>query len=212
MGPTGKRVFRPVQIILPIVLLASAGVASHYASRFIALHFPGRPRPADLLFQSLPYVSAAQYTSDIAVYSALLILAFYSLRYAREEMPRIVTMISVMYLLRAAMIILTPLASAHGDGSMFGFVPYVQNGMWPSGHTADTFLCFLLINASKAPGLRRLTGAMVVVQCVSLILARGHYSIDVVGGLLLSYFVFHEWMDGRLMNPLKRIVEPTDAV
>jgi membrane-associated phospholipid phosphatase len=42
-------------------------------------------------------------------------------------------------------------------------------------------------------------------QGAGLVLAHGHYSIDVVGGLLLAYFVVTVWQHGRLFEPIKRL-------
>ena len=47
--------------------------------------------------------------------------------------------------------------------------------------------------------------SMVVLMSAGLVLAQGHYSIDVVGGLLLAYFVVHTWRCGRLFEPLSRV-------
>ena len=41
-----------------------------------------------------------------------------------------------------------------------------------------------------------------------LILAHGHYSIDVIGGLLLSYFVATVWQRGDLFRPITRFTGP----
>lgn len=208
MRSTGLQVRR---LALPALMLLAAAAASHAASRFIDAGFPNRPEPADLLFETLPYVDAAQYASDLAVFTAIALLAYYGVTKVRTEIPRMMAVFASMYLLRASMIVLTPLAPAHGEGVKFGFVPYIQNGMWPSGHTGATLLCFLLVDGDRAPCLKRTTLALAVIEWVSLLLARGHYSIDIIGGLLLSYFVYHEWTHGRLFNPVKRLVEGPGA-
>jgi hypothetical protein len=43
-------------------------------------------------------------------------------------------------------------------------------------------------------------------EWITLLLAHGHYSIDIAGGVLLAYFVFHEWNSGSVFGPLKRLV------
>lgn len=209
MSTAEKRVLKPVNVAVPAAMLIAGATASHAASRFIDSRFPDRPFPGDLLFEVLPYVDLGQYVSDLAVFAAILMLAYYGLTRARLEIPKMMSVFATMYLLRAAMITLTPLAPAHGRGASFGFVPYIQNGMWPSGHTAATLLCFLLIDRKAAPRLKSAAAILVVVEGASLLLARGHYSIDILGGLLLAYFVFHEWTAGRLFNPVKRVVEPS---
>lgn len=200
---------QPGRIVIPSALLALAATSSHFASRFIDIWSPERPTPRDLLFEHLPYVDIAQYVSDIAVFSAIALLAYYAWTRSRQEIPKAISAFAIMYLLRSAMIVLTPLSAAHGSGAAFGFIPYVQNGMWPSGHTGATLLAFLLIDAGKAPNMRRLALGLGIVEWASLLLARGHYSIDIIGGLLLSYFVYHEWTYGHLFDALKRRIEPS---
>ena len=161
--------------------------------------------PSDLLLDALPHVNAAQYVADGAVILAYVLLAVYVGWRAVDRLPRVVSVIAIMYLLRSALIVLTPLASPHGAGP-WGILP-PQNGMFPSGHAAAVLLCFLLVEHDRAPGLRRLMLALAVTEWGALLLARGHYSIDVAGGLLLAYFVWREWTDGRLLAPLRRLVE-----
>lgn len=195
-------------IALPAALLVAGVSASIVASRYIGVAFPLRPEPADLLFEVLPYVPFAEYTADAAVVSAILMLVYYAIRRAPARLPRMLSVFALMYLLRAVMIVLTPLAAPYGVEQPFGFMPMIQNGMWPSGHAAATMLCVLLIDRRRAPWLSRAALVFAVAEWVSLLLARGHYSIDIIGGLLLAYFVYHEWVCGRLFNPLKRLVEP----
>ncbi|NTW29407.1 MAG: phosphatase PAP2 family protein [Coriobacteriia bacterium] len=177
---------------------------SFLMSAFIAGHFPDRPTPRDLLFETLPYFDTCQYTTDIALFSAIALAAFYSLRTVPEKFPSFLAMFGTMYTLRALIMVLTPLASAHGNGERFGLVPLIQNGMFPSGHAACALLCFLIIDPKLAPNLRRIVLALACITWLSLLLSHSHYSIDIVGGPLLSYFVWREWTVGTLLNPLKR--------
>lgn len=48
---------------------------------------------------------------------------------------------------------------------------------------------------------------LVAVECVTPLLWHGHYSIDIIGGLLLSYVIYHEYAEGTWFNWLKRLVE-----
>jgi membrane-associated phospholipid phosphatase len=112
----------------------------------------------------------------------------------------------LMYLIRSVLMLLTPLASSHGNGALFGLLPLVQNGMFPSGHAGAAFLCYLLVDAKRAPGIRRALLWLAFAEWITLLLAHGHYSIDIAGGVLLAYFVFHEWNSGSVFGPLKRLV------
>lgn len=185
------------------VLAAVAVACSRAASWFIAARFPDRPMPRDLLLDALPYVSASQYVADAAVLLAMALLAVHLWRAAPRELPGVVTAFALAYLLRAALIVLTPLASPHGGGA-FGFMPS-QVGMFPSGHSANVLLCVLFARADRSRAFKGVVTALACTEWVALLLSRGHYSIDIAGGLLLAYFIWTEWTRGRLFEPLRRL-------
>ncbi|MHB1451695.1 MAG: phosphatase PAP2-related protein [Coriobacteriia bacterium] len=190
--------------LVSVGLLAAAGVASRYSNWLILERFPDRPYPRDLLFELLPYVSWTRYLTVIALVIGFSLFLYYALRYEPGRIPAFTAIFALMYLFRAAMIVLTPLGSAQGEGP---FVFSVQQyGMFPSGHMAAVLILVLLTSASRAPALHRVQILLATLELTGLILAHGHYSIDVVGGMLLAYFVVHVWTEGRLFDPLKRLI------
>lgn len=185
-----------------LLLMGVAGAASLGGNRVIIGGFPDRPMPRDLLFELLPFVSEIRYLSAAALAVAFVLFAYYALRVAPEELPEFVAVIALMYLLRAGLMVLTPLASAHGEGPfVFSLIQY---GMFPSGHFAVAVLLARLTDRQRAPRLKLALALLAVAEATSLLLAHGHYSIDIAGGFLLAYFVEREWRDGRLFGPLKR--------
>lgn len=188
--------------LVSLTLLAAVGVATLYGNRLILERFADRPYPRDLLFELLPYVGWTRYLTVVALVIGFSLFLYYALRYEPGRIPAFTAIFALMYLFRAAMIVLTPLGSAQGEGA---FVFSVQQyGMFPSGHMAASLILVLLTSAARSPVLHRVQTLLAVLQLAGLVLARGHYSIDVVGGLLLAYFVVHVWTDGRLFDPLKR--------
>lgn len=185
---------------------------SGWASDLIAADFPERPQPADLLLRNLPYLPSVGRLVDLfAVIATLLVLAHYA-RKRFDEIPEAVALFGFAVLLRSIAVPLTPLASPHAGmvstgvfaGSQ-GLFPG-QNGMFPSGHSANVLMCYLLIDGEQDPWLRGTALVLCVAEWVALLLSRMHYSIDIVGGLLIAYFVFTEWKRGRLFDPIKRLV------
>ncbi len=187
-----------------LLLVAAAAVASLGGNAFITARHADRPAPRDTLFELLPYVSGARYAVAAALVVGLVAFLAYTILSVPEQLPRTLSVFSVMYILRAGLMVLTPLADAQGAGA-FVF-PIVQHGMFPSGHVAMALLFVLLTDGARAPWLRRMFIALAVVVGAGLLLAHGHYSIDVAGGLLLAYFCEREWSRGALFNPLKRAV------
>jgi hypothetical protein len=73
-----------------------------------------------------------------------------------------------------------------GSDPLFnGFSKY-ELGVYPSGHTGHVFLMYLLVNDRN---YKRIIMACLVTVIVALFLARGHYSIDILSGLLFSYAI-----------------------
>lgn len=179
-----------------------AAVSTWLANELIVGSFADAPRPADLLFELLPYVGPARWLTVASLAAGVGVFLWAGFRTAPSRMPAAAAAIALMYLIRAGMIALTPLAPAYGEG-IFVF-PQEQFGTFPSGHTALLTLLALLVPDDQ-PRLRRFHWAMVAVMIAGLLLAHGHYSIDIVGGLLLAYFVATVWRTGRLFAPIARI-------
>ncbi len=81
-----------------------------------------------------------------------------------------------------------------------------QHGMFPSGHTYLTAVIFFLIDRTRTPRLKTATGVLCIAEMILLLLSHAHYSIDLVGGLMVAYLVNH-WM-GRYKD---RFLETTPA-
>lgn len=187
-------------IALGLGVLALA--ATELGSTLIGERLAGAARPDDLLFDVLPYVRPARWLTLTALAVGFGVFLADLLRRDRARLPAVVAVFALMYLLRAGIMVLTPLAPAQGEGPFL--FPRQQFGMFPSGHVAALTLLALLTPVGR-PWLRRLHWSMVALVSAGLLLARGHYSIDVVGGLLLAYFVVHVWSSGRLFAPIARV-------
>lgn len=189
----------PLAWLTALGLAALAGGASALANAVLIRHFPDAARPDDLLFEVLPYVEAAKWLTVVPLFVGPAVFLWVMVRADPRRIPAMGAQVAIMYFLRAGMIVLTPLAPAHGDGA-FVFST-VQYGMFPSGHTALVTLLTLMVPDDR-PRLRAFMWVMVALMVAGMLLAHGHYSIDIVGGLLLSFFVATVWRRGRLFAPI----------
>jgi len=194
------------RIVVATGLTATAVLTTEAASRFIVTRFPDRPTAPDLAYELLPHVPEGSYVTLVAIGALVLLFAAYVIRHEAERIPAHITAVALLYLLRAGMTVLTPLAHAR-NGSLLPF-PFFENGLFPSGHTALSVLLILSIDRKDAPRLHHTGTALLAVMIVSMLLSRGHYSIDIAGGALLGYFVWREWTGGHLLEPLRRLVSP----
>ena len=97
-----------------------------------------------------------------------------------------------MELARGILIVLTPLGSVLGNDIEFGITNIKQYGAFPSGHVALAILIYFLIDKKEASKLKTAALVLAVLEIICQILARGHYSIDIVGGFFIAYFSYNE--------------------
>lgn len=147
------------------------------------------PMLSDLILDNIPLVDVSV-VYDIFCLVPIVILAVY-LIHKREynRIPFILLMIGLFYIVRGIFIVLTPFGNPpmfNGTDSIFkGFSKY-ELGVYPSGHAGNVFMMFLLVKDSR---YRLLILLCLIVVTMSLFLARGHYSIDILSGLFFSYAI-----------------------
>lgn len=194
---------------LAVGLGVLAVAATVLANLLVARRFPDAPEPEDLLFRLLPYVEAARWLTVVALVVGFGLFLLDVVRHqgwaglVGRRVADAGVVFALMYLLRAALMVLTPLAPSQ-PGRVFVFEP-PQLGMFPSGHVAALTL-LVLLSPPERPWVRRVQVGMLVLMVAGLLLARGHYSVDVAGGLLLGYAVVHLWRGpgSRLLARLAR--------
>ena len=187
MKKTAKTIFSSFKFYMALLFLSLMAYFNFLSSSCIYKYFPNRVIIDDLLFRLTPYVSWTQYWTDIAnLFSCILLLIY--LFYGRSrQFAYILTTFAVMYLMRGFLILLNPLGGPLGNGVHYGLTQIHQYGQFPSGHTGIVILCYLLVDGKEAPIIKKVLLVSVIVEIVSLILSRGHYSIDIVGGFFIAY-------------------------
>ena len=133
----------------------------------------------------------------------------HSARSTVRQIPEIIAIFGIMEIFRAVIMVLTPLAAPYEAATHFNAVGgTIRNwGEFPSGHAATMLLFYLIIDKDDAPGIKKALLVMNVVEIFFLLTSHSHYSIDIVGGLLLGYFVYYEYFRGRMFNWLKPLLK-----
>jgi len=186
-------------------VLALSGVLAGTGSYTIQTLYPDRPSPPDLLFDLLPHVPSMQFAVEVAYVGGAVLLGVYAFRAEhRQRIPEIIALFGLMEIFRAVIMVLTPLGTPYDEATHFTVHENIRNwGEFPSGHAATMLLFYLIISAEDAPGLKRAVGALTIAEIALLLVSHSHYSIDIVGGLLLGYFVYYEYHRGKLFDWLK---------
>ena len=184
------------------VILLSA-VVEYPLSDLIQSRYPDRPKPDDLLFNLLPHWPSWQFVVEAIYIAGAVLMGIYVFRHAIKRIPEILALFGIMELGRALTMVLTPLAAPYDEATHVG-VEGVRNwGEFPSGHAATFLLYYLIVDEEVSPGIKKALRIMLFAEIVALLISHSHYSIDIVGGLLLGYIVYHEYYEGRAFNWLK---------
>lgn len=172
------------------------GIGSNLLStQLIKAYVPVRPIPPDFFFSHTPYIGWTQYLTDAANVFSVILLAYYTLPRRVHLLPGILWSFAVAEIMRALLILATPLGSPLGPNMQYGitnFLPIEQYGEFPSGHTMLVVLCYLLVHKNDAPTIKTFLGISIFVEIISLILSRGHYTIDIAGGFFIAYVAHNE--------------------
>jgi len=175
------------------ILALIAGEMSNFAAETYLHNYMNEgkslPMLSDLILDNLPYMKVSVVYDIFCIIPVVLLLIYIFHRKDFDRVPLFLTVIGMFYVLRGVFIILTPFGNPPmfaGTDSIFkGFSKY-ELGVYPSGHAGNVFMLFLLV---KDRIYKKLILFCLIMVISSLFLARGHYSIDVLSGLLFSYAI-----------------------
>lgn len=191
------------------LVMLTGGVLSALGSLLIQSRYPDRPRIPDLLFDLVPYAAWTQFVVEAIYITALVLLVVYVVSKRRlRDVPEIAALYGLIDIFRAFIIVLTPLGAPYEEATHFNPSGGLFRlwGVFPSGHMATMLLFYLVVDHEEAPGIKRTLLVLLVAETIVLLTSHSHYSIDIVGGLLLGYFICFEYYRGRLFNWLKPFV------
>lgn len=184
-----KKVFTSLNFYLSVAILLMATKLNFVSGNLIKTLYPYRQPINDFLFDRLPLVSWTQYLTDIFVILTAVITLYYFIKYQIKYLPYAIMAFAIFYLLRSGLVLLNPFSGFYGHEATYGISTIKQYGCFPSGHTGLTVVAYMLTDKSKSKAINIILYLLVIGEVLSLLLSRGHYGIDIVGGLLLAYFV-----------------------
>lgn len=148
------------------------------------------PMLSDLILDNLPVINVALIYDIVALIPIILAILFMFQKHNYNRIPFFLLMIGIFYIVRGIFIVLTPFGNPpmfNGSDPLFhGFANY-ELGVYPSGHAGIVFLILLLV---KDKALRWVIGVCLIIVIVTLFLAHGHYSIDILSGIFFSYAIY----------------------
>lgn len=175
------------------ILAMVAGTGLNFASETYLHNYMSEgktlPMLSDLILDNLPFYNVSFIYDIFCLFPVLFVLIYIVHRKDYNRIPVFFLLVGLFYVVRGVFIVLTPFGNPpmfNGTDSIFkGFSKY-ELGVYPSGHTGNIFMMFLLVKDSV---YKKLILTCLVVVVVALFLARGHYSIDILSGLFFSYAI-----------------------
>jgi membrane-associated phospholipid phosphatase len=177
--------------------------------QFLKSQYPNPARPDDLLLDLIPETTAFIAIGDIMTSGMFMLTIFYFSIWQgnTRKFPYLLFLLAVMYLMRAFVINMTPLAQIQPPSENFSEDHFIAqtfyHGMYFSGHTASAFMQAFFF---KGANNRWILFILASVAAFSLIASHSHYTIDVIGGFFAAYFIVKfDWM--RLVPSFLREVQ-----
>lgn len=173
-----------VLAVITILLAVTATLATRYASSYIYENFGEPPVIKDLLWSKLPHLKV-MWLSEIFLVLSVVYMIIYGLFKKNLKLGLYASvLVSIFHLFRAGMIVLTPMGFPYNYAGFIHSQESIYNlGAFPSGHLSIPYLIFMITKSKIVLILTFLVG-------ITLLLCRGHYSIDLIGALLLGYPIF----------------------
>jgi len=146
------------------------------------------PMLSDLILDHIPFINIS-FFYDLLSLLVLLLMAVYVFVYnEHKRLPYIILLIGIFYIVRGIFIVLTPFGNPpmfNGSGPLNGFSKY-ELGVYPSGHVGNAVMFFLLTRDKVFKWI--ILGGIILI-IITLLLARGHYSIDIFSGWFFAYAI-----------------------
>lgn len=175
--------------ILALIIGEQANFAAETYLHNIITEGKSLPMLSDLVLDNIPYLDISVVYDIFCIFPVVFLLIYIFHRKDFDRVPFFLLLIGIFYVVRGIFIILTPFGNPpmfDGTDSIFkGFSKY-ELGVYPSGHAGNIFMIYLLVKDSL---YKKLILLCLVIVVASLFLSRGHYSIDILSGLLFSYAI-----------------------
>jgi membrane-associated phospholipid phosphatase len=170
-----------------------AGMALNIASQTYLHNYMSEgktlPMLSDLILDNLPVIDLSLVYDIVCMIPILLVFIYMFHKKDFNRFPFILLMVGLFYMVRGVFIVLTPFGNPPqfmGSDPLFnGFSKY-ELGVYPSGHTGNVFMLYLLVNDSLYKKLILLCLSIVI---FALLLSHGHYSIDIFSGVFFAYAI-----------------------
>jgi len=178
-----------IKLTFVVSLYIFAAYLNHISSNFIVKKF-SMVKSDDLLFYFLKFKDLSKLNEIIMILSIITIIIYIMHYNLYKNISYYIFILATFQLFRAGIIIFTPLANPFPAPKFGLFHKFLSNtGMFPSGHTSVPFLGYLFSFDKKQKRYKILFITFFILSTVTMLISRGHYSIDIIGTIFISYSI-----------------------
>jgi len=182
-----KKLLKSKFFYLGLSVLLFGAVLNQVSSIYLFKNFKDAPVLRDSILDLLPTLKLG-WVFDLLSVLSIILFVVYAYRKEFEKIPYFLLIFGIIQIVRGIFIVLTPFANPD-MGTYNGFLQnseMFRRGLFPSGHTGSAFLAFLL---AKGP-YRIALLAISLFLMGFLLLAHGHYSIDIFSAVIFAYAIY----------------------
>jgi len=187
-----KLILKNKFLYVGLALVLFGNWLNHYSQRYLHNRIvSGETIPilTDLIVDNLPFYEISFIYDWFSLFGSIIFILYIIYKKKYKEIPYFLIMLGILYIFRGVFIVLTPFGHPRNGvptNSCFGGFSKYETGVYPSGHTGGAFLYSLM-----ARGIfRKILLFITVVIIIALLFARGHYSIDILSGLIFAYAIY----------------------
>jgi membrane-associated phospholipid phosphatase len=154
--------------------------------RLTDIHVPYYPQLADPVLSRLPTLNIDE-VGEIGLALFLAVFLFHHFRRQPERTPLLFVSIGMLFAARGVFLWLMPIGAPPGaPADALQVYPYSDHSYFPSGHVGFISLCAWLC---RERGWRWFFLTVALVFGLGTMLAKAHYTADLLGAFLLSHAV-----------------------
>jgi hypothetical protein len=176
-------------ILAFIFFIVAYGIELYLASN-VNKFYPNLTISPDFILNHTPYLNVLWLADAIVLLSIISFLIFMFSEKKGKEVPFYAVMLGIYALLRGLLSYITPLANPAPNPGGLNFALMPSGAMFPSGHVGTIFLFFLFALNNKSKKWEVYFFILLILDIISLILSRGHYTIDIIGALFICYGIW----------------------
>lgn len=154
---------------------------------FTSSHWGKLPSINDLVLERLPYYDL-YFIGEMIFWVWLAVMFILLWRNKKVDFNYIIFIIGLFYIIRPVFLLLLPIGHPV-DAPIFEerFHLYPPYAYFPSGHVGMTTIMVLFL---PTPKLRFWFFMAVIVFSIGMLVTRSHYTVDIIGGLVIAYALY----------------------